>query len=82
MIIIMVSGKTQPERFYVILRRSGTKKNKGDISPNSREISPKRKKSIDLETVVFFDYFFSVRSFLHIRWTSLKVRTVAKLPSS
>jgi hypothetical protein len=34
MIIIMVSGKTQPERFYVILRRSGTKKNKGDISPN------------------------------------------------
>jgi hypothetical protein len=53
MIIIMVSGKTQPERFYVILRRSGTKKNKGDISPNSREISPKRKKSIDLETVVF-----------------------------
>ena len=52
MIIIMVSGKTQPESFYVILRRSGTKKNKGDISPNSREISPKRKKSIDLETVV------------------------------
>ena len=27
MIIIMVSGKTQPESFYVILRRSGTKKN-------------------------------------------------------
>ena len=52
MIIVMVSGKTQPESFYVILRRSGTNKNKGDISPNSREISPKRKKSIDLETVV------------------------------
>ena len=33
MIIIMVSGKTQPESFYVILRSSGTKKNKGDISP-------------------------------------------------
>ena len=33
MIIIMVSGKTQPESFYVILRRSGTKKKGRYISP-------------------------------------------------
>ncbi len=54
----MVSGKIQPEASlpYVILRRSGTQKNKGEISPPSWEISRvflgKGKKSIDLESVV------------------------------
>jgi hypothetical protein len=58
MIIFMVSVKIQPESFYIILRRSGTKKTREISLPtcNLREISPvflgKGKKSIDLETVV------------------------------
>ncbi len=55
-IIIWLAAKYSKRLLYVILRRSGTKKNKREISHPSREISRgfirKGKKSIDLESVV------------------------------
>jgi hypothetical protein len=55
-IIIWLVAKYSQRLLYVILRRSGTKKNKREISHPSREISRgflgKGKKSIDLESVV------------------------------
>ncbi len=55
-IIIWLAAKYSQRLLYVILGRSGTQKNKGEISPPLWEISrvflEKGKKSIDLESVV------------------------------
>ncbi len=63
-IIIWLVAKHSQRLLYVILRRSGTKKNKREISHPSREISRgflgKGKKSIDLESVVIQNKNFYV----------------------
>ncbi len=50
MILLWLAAKYGQRHLYVILRRSGTKKNKGEISPPV--FLGKGKKSIDLESVV------------------------------
>ncbi len=56
LLLLWLVAKYSQRLLYVILRRSGTQKNKGEISPPLREISRvflgKGKKSIDLERVV------------------------------
>jgi len=50
LLLLCLAAKYSQSLLYVILRRSGTKKNKGEIS---RVFLGKGKKSIDLETVVW-----------------------------
>jgi len=56
LLLLWLAAKYSQRLLYVILRRLGTQKNKGEISPPLWEISRvflgKGKKSIDLESVV------------------------------
>ena len=58
-LLLWLVEKYSQRLLYVILRRSGTKKNKGEISPPSREIFRvflgKGKKSINLDFLLYIE---------------------------